>query len=100
MGYRNNSGFYKEDIRARIVDMTVVSEKFTRDMEEAAESYKTKSSEKESSSKENSPDKKESPKKTSPREISPKAEGSRINRKEILEIAEKLKGLEDFKNDD
>ena len=99
MGYRNNSGFSKEDIRARIVDMTVVSEKFTRDMEEAAESYKTKSSEKESSSKENSPDKKESPKKTSPREISPKAEGSRINRKEVLEIKEKLKGFEEFKDD-
>src|SRR5436190_9303781 len=51
MGYRDNSGFSKKDIRARIIEMTSVSEKFTRDMEEAAESYKTKSSE------ENSPDK-------------------------------------------
>ena len=80
--------------------MTSVSEKFTRDMEEAAESYKTKSSGEESSSKENSPSKEESPKKTSPREISPKAEGSRINRKEVLEIEEKLKGFEELKDDD
>src|SRR2546430_856044 len=83
MGYCNNSDFSKEEIRARIVDMTVVSEKFTRDMEEAAESYKTKSSGEENSSKENSPDKKESPKKTSPRETSPKAESSKMNEKEI-----------------
>src|SRR5436305_3166898 len=100
MGYRDNSGFFIKDIRARIVDMTSVSEKFTRDMEEATESYKTKSSGEEGSSKENSPDKKESPKKTSPREISPKAEGSRINRKEVLEIEEKLKGFEELKDDD
>src|SRR5436190_7197565 len=100
MGYRDNSGFSIKDIRARIVDMTSVSEKFTRDMEEAAESYKTKSSGEESSSKENSPSKEESPKKTSPREISPKAEGSRINRKEVLEIEEKLKGFEEFKDND
>src|SRR5437762_7796096 len=45
MEYHNNSGFSKEEIGARIKDMIVVSEKFTRDMEEAAESYKTKSSE-------------------------------------------------------
>ena len=32
MGYRDNSGFSIKDIRARIVDMTSVSEKFTRDM--------------------------------------------------------------------
>src|SRR5947207_14363699 len=100
MGYRDNSGFSIKDIRARIVDMTSVSEKFTRDMEEAAESYKTKSSGEEGSSKENSPDKKESPKKTSPREISPKAEGSRINRKEVLEIEEKLRGFEELKDND
>src|SRR5436305_8028824 len=100
MGYRDDSGFSIKDIRARIVDMTSVSEKFTRDMEEAAESYKTKSSGEEGSSKENSPDKKESPKKTSPREISPKAEGSRINRKEVLEIEEKLRGFEEFKDND
>src|SRR2546421_290384 len=100
MGYRDNSGFSIKDIRARIVDMTSVSEKFTRDMEEAAESYKTKSSGEESSSKENSPSKEESPKKTSPREISPKAEGSRINRKEVLEIEEKLRGFEELKDND
>ena len=38
MEYHNNSGFSKEEIGARIKDMIVVSEKFTRDMEEAAES--------------------------------------------------------------
>ena len=48
------------EIRARITNMIVISEKFTRDMNEAAESYKTKSSEenssKEESPKENSPE--------------------------------------------
>src|SRR5436190_3569818 len=98
--YQNNSGLTMTEIRARITNMIIVSEKFTRNMEEAAESYKTKSSGEECSSKENSPDKKESPKKTSPREISPNAEGSRINRKEVLEIEEKLKGFEELKDDD
>ena len=82
MGYRDNSGFSIKDIRARIVDMTSVSEKFTRDMEEAAESYKTKSSEEESSSKENSP-----------KETSPKIEGSKLNEKETLEMAKDLERL-------
>ena len=62
--------------------MTSVSEKFTRDMEEAAESYKTKSSEEESSSKENSP-----------KETSSKIEGSKLNEKETLEMAEDLERL-------
>src|SRR5436190_3133736 len=53
--YQNNSGLTMTEIRARITNMIVISEKFTRDMEEAAESYKTKSSEEESSSKEESP---------------------------------------------
>ena len=44
MRYRNNSGFSITDIRARIMTMTAVSEKFTRDMDEATRSYKTESS--------------------------------------------------------
>src|SRR5436190_2833131 len=54
----------------------------------------------ENNSKENRPEKKETPKKTRPREISPKAEGSRINKKEILEIEEKLRGFEELKDND
>ena len=92
MGYRDNSGFSIKDIRARIVDMTSVNEKFTRDMEEAAESYKTKSSEEESSSKENSP-----------KETSPKIEGSKLNEKETLEMTkdlERLRTLREERNRD
>ena len=53
--YQNNSGLTITEIRARIINMIVISEKFTRDMDEAAESYKTKSSGEENSSKEESP---------------------------------------------
>src|SRR2546423_23354 len=35
MRYQNNSGFSITDIRARIMTMTAISEKFTRDMDEA-----------------------------------------------------------------
>ena len=59
--YRDNSSYTIKDIRARIINMIAISEKFTRDMDEAAESYKTNSS-KENSPKEGSPKKKNSPK--------------------------------------
>ena len=59
--YQDNSSYTIKDIRARIINMIAISEKFTRDMDEAAESYKTNSS-KENSPKEGSPKKKNSPK--------------------------------------
>jgi len=59
--YRDNSSYTIKDIRARIINMIAISEKFTRDMDEAAESYKTNSS-KENSPKEGSPKKRNSPK--------------------------------------
>src|SRR5437667_985010 len=83
MRYQNNSGFSITDIRARIMTMTAISERFTRDMDEATRSYKTESS------KNNSPEKEESPKRNSP-----KAEGSKINEKEVLEIQKELERLE------
>src|SRR6266480_1819617 len=83
MRYQDNSGFLITDIRARIMTMTAVSEKFTRDMDEATRSYKTESS------KDNSPEKEESPKRNSP-----KVEGSKINEKEVLEIQKELEKLE------
>lgn len=52
--YRNNSGFTIKDIRARIINMIIISEKFTRDMDEAAKSYKTNSSEEDSPKEESS----------------------------------------------
>jgi hypothetical protein len=35
MKYRDNSGFTIKEIRARIINMIIISEKFTRDMDEA-----------------------------------------------------------------
>jgi len=83
MRYQNNSEFSITDIRARIMTMTAISEKFNRDMDEATRSYKTESS------KDNSPEKEESPKRNSP-----KAEGSKINEKEVMEIQKELEKLE------
>src|SRR6266487_3772903 len=83
MRYQDNSGFSITDIRARIMTMTAISERFTRDMDEATRSYKTESS------KDNSPEKEESPKRNSPKE-----EGSKINEKEVLEIQKELERLE------
>ena len=84
MRYQDNSGFTVIDIRARIMTMVAISEKFTRDMDEATRSYKTESS------------KGSSPKKEgSPKGSSPKAEGSRINEKEVEKKLEELKESED-----
>ena len=64
--------------------MVAISEKFTRDMDEATRSYKTESS------------KGSSPKKEgSPKGSSPKAEGSRINEEEVGKKLEELKESED-----
>ena len=41
--YRRKPDFTIKEIRARIVTMIMISEKFTRDMDEAVDSYKTKS---------------------------------------------------------
>src|SRR2546430_298845 len=87
--YQDNSGFSVTDIRSRIMTMTAISEKFTRDMDEATRSYKTESS------KENSPEKTGSPK-----ESSPKAEGSQIKEKEVLEIEKQLEQLKKSEDQD
>ena len=84
MRYRNNSGFSITDIRARIMTMTTISEKFTRDMDEATRSYKTESS------KDDSPEKEESPKRNSP-----KTEGRKTNEEKVLEIQRELEKLEE-----
>ena len=83
MRYQDNSGFSVTDIRSRIMTMVAISDKFTRDMNEATRSYKTESS------------KGSSPKKDrSPKGSSPKAEGSRINKEEIERELEELTGSE------
>src|SRR5437762_3152729 len=83
MRYQDNSGYSVTDIRARIMTMVAISEKFTRDMDEATRSCKTESS------------KGSSPKKDgSPKGSSPKAEGSRINKEEIERKLEELTGSE------
>src|SRR5436190_12709761 len=83
MRYQDNSEFSVIDIRARIMTMVAISEKFTRDMDEATRSYKTESS------------KGSSPKKEgSPKGSSPKAEESRINEEEVERKLEELTGLE------
>src|SRR6266513_2114062 len=73
MRYQDNSGYSVTDIRARIMTMVAVSEKFTRDMNEATRSYKTES----------------------PKGSSPKAEGNRINEEEVEKKLEELKESED-----
>src|SRR5438045_9786091 len=83
MRYQDNSEFSVIDIRARIMTMVAISEKFTRDMDEATRSYKTESS------------KGSSPKKEgSPKGSSPKAEESRINEEEVEKKLEELTGSE------
>src|SRR5687767_6549848 len=57
--YRRKPDFTVKELRARIVNMIAVSEKFTRDMEDAIDSYKTKSSR--NGTEENSPERKGSP---------------------------------------
>src|SRR2546423_8776834 len=88
--YCDNSGFLIKEIKVRIVNMIMISEKFIRDMDEAARSYKTESS------KGNSSNKEKSPKKHSLEENnSSKAEGSKINKKDVLKIQKALEKLED-----
>jgi hypothetical protein len=99
--YRNNSNFTVKDIRARIVNMIIISEKFTRDMEEAAESYKTNSS-KENSSKEGSPRKRDSPKIKGSKDfeketLRTKLEGSEENIEEWDTSTEELMNEEEIK---
>ena len=84
MRYQDNSGFTVIDIRARIMTMVAVSEKFTRDMNEATRSYKTESSKGSSPRKEGSP-----------KGSSPKTEGSRINEEEVGKKLEKLRESKD-----
>src|SRR6266480_4308742 len=70
--------------------MVSISEKFTRDMEEATRSYKMESSKENSPKKEESPGKEESPKGTSPR-----GEGSKMNQEEIEKRLKELRESED-----
>src|SRR5438876_700221 len=84
MRYQDNSGYSVTDIRARIMTMVAISEKFTRDMDEATRSYKTESS------------KGSSPKKEgSPKGLSPKEEGSRTNEEEVRKRLEELEKSEE-----
>src|SRR5436190_21390779 len=59
MKYHNGAGLTINEMRTNIKNMIAISEKFTRNMDEAAESYRTKSSGENSS-------KEESPRKNSP----------------------------------
>src|SRR5436190_5209334 len=76
--YQDNSELTMTEIRARITNMIVISEKFTRDMNEAAESYKTKSSEENSS-------KEESPKENSPERNTSTTRKNETRKQETLE---------------
>ena len=88
--YKDNSRHSITEIRSRIMIMVSISEKFTRDMEEATRSYKMESSKENSPKKEESPGKEESPKGTSPR-----VEGSKMNQEEIEKRLEELRESED-----
>src|SRR3954447_17114391 len=92
--YRRKPDFTVVEIRARIITMLAISEKFTRDMNDAIRSYKTTSTG--NNTKENSP-KKTSPEKTSPeRKLSPErseeiySEGSSSKMEQETETDEKF----------
>src|SRR4051794_216219 len=91
--YRSKPNYTVKELRARIMMMIGISEKFTRNMEDAINSYKTGSTGDET--KENSPEK------HSPEKTSPKREGSPEKDKEEIygegsSSTEKPEILEDY----